>query len=145
MKAGIPGVLIPPARRPMRLGYRLLLTTQLASITPQATPGPSRWTACASSTWSPGDCDAASPTIRRPPPPAGHGTTGLTERVGRLEGQMAAVTEALEVLTRGLESSSMAEPPDRHIEEAARRAHELLLLAKSTALGTGRAEGETST
>jgi hypothetical protein len=64
MKAGIPGVLIPPARRPMRLGYRLLLTTQLASITPQATPGPSRWTACASSTWSPGDCDAASPAIR---------------------------------------------------------------------------------
>ena len=58
---------------------------------------------------------------------------------------MAAVTEALEVLTRGLESSSMAEPPDRLIEEAARRAHELLLLAKSTALGAGRAEGETST
>jgi hypothetical protein len=78
-------------------------------------------------------------------PSAGHGTTGLTERVGRLEGQMAAVTEALEVLTRGLESSPMAEPPDRHIEEAARRAHELLLLAKSTALGAGPAEGETST
>jgi len=57
---------------------------------------------------------------------------------------MAAVTEALEVLARGLESSPMAEPPDRHIEEAARRAHELLL-AKSAAPGAGPAEGETST
>jgi magnesium-transporting ATPase (P-type) len=73
------------------------------------------------------------------------GTTGLTERVRRLEGQMAALTEALEVLTRGLESSPMAEPPDRHIEEAARRAHELLLLAKSAVPGAGPAEGDTST
>jgi hypothetical protein len=64
MKAGIPGILIPPARRPMRLGYRLLLTMQFASITPQATPRSSRWTAYASSTWSPGDRDAPSSTIR---------------------------------------------------------------------------------
>ena len=78
-------------------------------------------------------------------PSAGNGTTGLTERVRRLEGQMAAVTEALEVLTRGLESSPMAEPPNRHIEEAARRAHELLLLAKSAAPGAGPGEGDTST
>ncbi len=78
-------------------------------------------------------------------PSAGHGTTGLTERVRRLEGQMAALTEVLEVLTRGLESSPMAEPPNRHIEEAARRAHELLLLAKSAVRGAGPAEGDTST
>jgi len=76
---------------------------------------------------------------------AGNGTTGLTERVRRLEGQMAALTEALEVLTRGLESSPMAEPPDRHIEEAAQRAHELLLLAKSAAPGAEPAGNGTST
>ena len=58
---------------------------------------------------------------------------------------MAAVTEAVEVLTRGLEASPMAEPPNRHIEKAARRAHELLLLAKSAAPGAGPAEGDTST
>ena len=78
-------------------------------------------------------------------PSAGNGTTGLTERVRRLEGQMAALTEALEALTRGLESSPVAGPPNRHIEEAARRAHELLLLAKMAALGAGPAEGGTST
>ena len=53
---------------------------------------------------------------------------------------MAALTEAVEVLVRGLESSPMAEPPDRHVEEAARRAHELLLLAKSAAPGGGPGE-----
>ncbi len=78
-------------------------------------------------------------------PSAGNGTTELAERVRRLEGQMAAVTEAVEVLTRGLESSPMAGPPNRHIEEAARRAHELLLLAKSAAPGAGPAGGGTST
>ena len=84
-------------------------------------------------------------TMSADSPSVGNGTTELTERVHRLEGQMAAVTEALEVLTRGLESSPMAEPPNRHIEEAARRAHELLLLAKSAAPGAGPAEGDTST
>ena len=39
----------------------------------------------------------------------------------------------------------MAEPPNRHIEKAARRAHELLLLAKSAAPGAGPAEDDTST
>jgi len=78
-------------------------------------------------------------------PSAGNGTTELTERVRRLEEHLAAVTEAVEVLTRGLESSPMAEPPNRHIEEAARRAHELLLLAKSAAPGAGPAESGTST
>ena len=35
-------------------------------------------------------------------PSVGNDTTGLTERVHRLEGQMAALTEVLVVLTRGL-------------------------------------------
>ena len=77
-------------------------------------------------------------------PSAGHGTTELTERVRRLEDRIAAVTEAVEVLVRGLESSPMAGPPNHHIEEAARRAHELLLLAKSAAPGAGPAERDTS-
>ena len=80
-----------------------------------------------------------------PPTAVGNGTTELTERVRRLEGQMAAVAEAVEVLTPGLESSPMAGPPNRHIEEAARWAPELLLLAKSAARGAGPAEGNTST
>ena len=75
----------------------------------------------------------------------GHGTTELTEHVRRLEGQVSALTEAVEVLTRGLESNPMAGPPNHHIEEAARRAHELLLLAKSAAAGAGPGEGDTST
>jgi len=78
-------------------------------------------------------------------PSAANGTSELTERIRRLEGQMAALTEALEVLTRGLESSPMAEPTNRHIEEAARRAHELLLLAKTAAPGAGPAAGGTTT
>ncbi len=68
------------------------------------------------------------------------GITGLAERVRRLEAQMAALTEALEVLAQGLESSPLAEPPNRHIEQAARRTHELLLLAKSAAPASGTSE-----
>jgi hypothetical protein len=76
--------------------------------------------------------------------PAGNGTIELTERVRRLEGQVAALTETVEVLARGLESSPMAGPPNRHVEEAARRAHELLLLAKSAAAGAGPGQGDTA-
>ncbi len=68
-------------------------------------------------------------------PPASDGGTEFTERVRRLEAQLVALTEAVEELVRGLESSPMAEPPNRHVEQAARRAHELLLLAKSAAPG----------
>jgi len=64
------------------------------------------------------------------PSPAVNGTTELSERVRRLEDQLTALAEAVEVLARGLESSPMAEPSNHHIEETARRAHELLLLAK---------------
>jgi exonuclease VII small subunit len=74
------------------------------------------------------------------PSSAAKGTTELTERVRRLENQLTALTEAVEVLTRGLESSPMAEPPNHHIEEAARRAHELLLLAKSAPPDAGPGE-----
>jgi len=49
----------------------------------------------------------------------------------RLEAQVDALAEAIEVLARGLEGGPMAEPRNRHAEEAARRAHELLLLARS--------------
>ncbi len=78
------------------------------------------------------------------PSRAAKGTTELTERVRRLENQLTALTEAVEVLTRGLESSPMAEPPDHHIEEAARRAHELLLLAKSAHPDAGPGQSDTS-
>ena len=75
---------------------------------------------------------------------AAEGTTELTERVRRLEDQLTALTEAVEVLTRGLESSPMAEPPNHHIEEAARRAHELLFLAKSAPPDAGPGEIDAS-
>jgi hypothetical protein len=50
---------------------------------------------------------------------------------------MAALAEAVEVLARGLESSPLAEPVNHHVEQAARKAHELLLLAKSAVPGSG--------
>jgi hypothetical protein len=65
------------------------------------------------------------------PPSAYPGESALEERVHRLEAQMEALVEAVEVLARGLENGPMAEPQNRHTEEAARRTHELLLLAKS--------------
>jgi hypothetical protein len=65
------------------------------------------------------------------PPFASSGRPALEERVHRLEAQLEALVEAVEVLARGLETGPMAEPRDRHAEEAARRTHELLLLAKS--------------
>jgi len=59
------------------------------------------------------------------------GTATMEERVHRLEVQADALAEAIEVLARGLAGGPMAEPRNRHAEEAARRAHELLLLARS--------------
>ncbi len=43
---------------------------------------------------------------------------------------MDALIDAVEILARGLEGGPMATPEDRKPEEAARRARELLLLAK---------------
>ena len=48
----------------------------------------------------------------------------------RLEARVEALAEAVEVLARGLEDGPMAEPGDRKPGEAARRARELLILAK---------------
>ena len=52
------------------------------------------------------------------------------QEVRRLEARVDALTEAVEVLARGLEDGPMAEPGDKNPAEAARRARELLLLAK---------------
>jgi hypothetical protein len=52
------------------------------------------------------------------------------EGLRRLEARVDALTEAVEVLARGLEGSPMAEPAEYRPEEAARRARELLLLAR---------------
>jgi hypothetical protein len=48
-----------------------------------------------------------------------------------LEARVDALAEAVEVLARGLEGSPIAEPVNHPAREAARRAHELLLLARS--------------
>jgi len=47
-----------------------------------------------------------------------------------LEARVEAIAEAVAVLARGLEGGPMAEPEDFRPQEAARRARELLLLAK---------------
>ena len=54
----------------------------------------------------------------------------MVEGMRRLEARVEALAEAVEVLARGLEDGPMAEPGDRKPGEAARRARELLLLAK---------------
>jgi hypothetical protein len=60
----------------------------------------------------------------------------IERRVRLLEARVEAIAEAVEVLARGIEGSPMAEPEKHPAREAARRAHELLLLAKS-----GRRDG----
>jgi hypothetical protein len=54
----------------------------------------------------------------------------IERRVRLLETRVEAIAEAVEVLARGLEGSPMAEPVNHPAREAARRAHELLLLAR---------------
>jgi hypothetical protein len=61
------------------------------------------------------------------------------EGLRRLEARVDALAEAIEVLARGLEGSPMAEPGSSAARESARRAHELLLLAKpGDTTGSGR-------
>jgi hypothetical protein len=60
----------------------------------------------------------------------------VERRVRLLEARVEAIAEAVEMVARGLEGSPMAEPENHPAREAARRAHELLLLAKP-----GRREG----
>ena len=64
-------------------------------------------------------------------------TTALEQRVGRLEDQLDALIEAIEVLARGLEDGPMTEPAGAGAEKAARQTHELLLLAKASRQGSG--------
>jgi hypothetical protein len=54
----------------------------------------------------------------------------IERRVRLLEARVEAIAEAVEMLARGLEDSPMAEPVNHPAGEAARRAHELLLLAR---------------
>jgi len=69
--------------------------------------------------------------MNAPAEPRGDPTAiALEQRVRRLEDQVNALIEVIEVLARGLEYGPLAEP-EAHTERAARRAHELLLLAKS--------------
>jgi hypothetical protein len=62
----------------------------------------------------------------------GTATATLEERVGRLESQVRALIEAVEVLARGFEDAPIsAERSGADQERAARLAHELLLLVKA--------------
>ena len=64
--------------------------------------------------------------------PHGAGAATLEQRLGRLEGQVGALIDAVEVLARGFEDAPMAAKRSAADEErAARRAHELLLLVKA--------------
>lgn len=54
------------------------------------------------------------------------------KRLDRLEAQVGALIEAVEVLARGIEETPMAaEHSEADEKRAARRAHELLLLVKA--------------
>ena len=59
----------------------------------------------------------------------------IDRRVRLLQARVDALAEAVELLARGLEGSPMAEPQSHPAREAARRAHELLLLAKPARRG----------
>lgn len=59
------------------------------------------------------------------------GRADAEERLRRLEVQVEALMDAVEALARGLEDGPAAEPGSMNAEHAARRAHELLLLAKA--------------
>lgn len=59
----------------------------------------------------------------------------MDQRVSQLEARVAVLLEAIEVLARGLENGLPTQPHAGQAEKAARRAHDLLLLAKSDAPG----------
>jgi hypothetical protein len=67
---------------------------------------------------------------REPAEPDPVASAALTE-LRQLEARVDALIEAVEVLARGLEIGPLAAPDDFKPGEAARRARELLLLAKS--------------
>ena len=53
----------------------------------------------------------------------------MEDRMGRLEHQLQALTEAVHALVIGLEELPMEEPAAERTTEAARQAHQLLLAA----------------
>ena len=58
--------------------------------------------------------------------------SALEQRLSRVEGQVGALIEAVEVLASGFEDPPVgAERSEADEERAARRAHELLLLVKA--------------
>lgn len=59
--------------------------------------------------------------------------SALEERVRLLEARVATLAEAVTVLARGLERGPMAEPGEREMADAARKAHDLLLAAAARA------------
>lgn len=59
------------------------------------------------------------------------GTAAVEQRVSQLEATVASLIEAVEALARGLEDGQPAQPRSGQAAKAARRAHELLLLAKA--------------
>jgi len=73
--------------------------------------------------------DRGSVTFMREPE-SDSAAQAAVDRLRRLEARVDALAEAVEVLAIGLEGSPIAEPENHPAREAARRAHELLLLAK---------------
>jgi hypothetical protein len=74
--------------------------------------------------------------------PGESGEPTVEERVRRLEAQTETLIEAVEELARGLEGGPMAGPQRHPAGQAARRTHELLLLAKSAPRpGLARVDG----
>jgi hypothetical protein len=55
----------------------------------------------------------------------------LEERVHQLETRVATLADAVDVLARGLEGGPLAEPDERKVIDAARKAHDLLLAARA--------------
>jgi hypothetical protein len=65
-------------------------------------------------------------------PSGGAAASILEQRLGRLEGEIEALIEAVEVLASAFEDAPVgAERSEADEERAARRAHELLLLVKA--------------
>ena len=54
--------------------------------------------------------------------------TAALDRLRLLEARVDTLTEAVEVLACGLKGSPLAEPENHPVREAAKQAHELLLL-----------------
>lgn len=63
-------------------------------------------------------------------PDDGHGSKTGEDRIGRLEEQVSALSDAVRALVHGLEDRPDAEPDEHRVGKAARQAHELLLSTK---------------